>query len=242
MSIIRFFRLHVATVLVMLAASNTYAASVVVKQTVDLNNCTTPINICTTTDAAFAGLYFLPAPIRLLQGDSVVVEVTFLPGQRLSLASDGGFSMFTGWLKQDTNLSPPNSSWYTLTDVTYSLSEPIGNLSIPFSTVDQTSGSAAIGPFYQNTLSAGETISFTGYRTSFDIAYLLNGSSYYDATWMSFNADHLAITAVPEPSSSTLLLTGAFILILTTWIRACKGRPEVHSRTAGSLKKHPSSA
>lgn len=163
----------------------------------------------------------LPQSILIAEGDSIELDVSFAPGQWLQLGNPldrPRFSRFTGWLQQDSQLSPLNSSYYTVSNIAYSLKNPIGTLAASFPSTTQSSGFAAIGPLFDALLAPGETVSFSGYKTSFQVDSLLNGSSYYDGVWISFNAyqsDLLYLPAVPEPAGYVLLPLGLLALALT---------------------------
>lgn len=159
----------------------------------------------------------LSQSILISEGDSVELDVSFAPGQWLQLGNPidrPQFSRFTGWLQQDSFLSPVNSSYYTVSEITYSLKNLIGTVAAAFPSTTQSSGFAAIGPFFDAHLARGETVMFSGYKTSFHVDSLLNGSSYYDGVWISFNAyqSDLLYLPVPEPAGYALLSLGLVAL------------------------------
>lgn len=192
--------------------STSSAASISVGQTVDLSTCTASWATCVDSDTRMRRFYVLPDPVQISVGDTVSIDIEFAHGQRLVLEDNGGFDFFTAWLKQDLVLSPPNTSSYTVAVTSYVLKDLDGTLSVPFALEDHSSSAVQIGPGYMDVMQSGDKVSFSGYRATFDVVELMNGSSYYDSIWVEFFADRVSVSAVPENGTLALMLVGFSIL------------------------------
>jgi PEP-CTERM motif len=184
-----------------LAVGAAQAAVVVVDTTVELAG-----------ESPWHSIVYLPQSVLVSQGDTVDMTVRFAPGQALQIHSNGGYENLTGWLLQDYVKTTIGTSAFTIDSISYSLLGLTGKVSAPFILDSQTDGVAHIGPAFRgyDFIAAGDTISFTGYHTSFHVAALQgdNGSSYYFGPWVEFIADEIAVIAVPEPSAWALLVAG----------------------------------
>jgi hypothetical protein len=196
---------------------------------------TVQVNVSADLTDYFAGSNWISVvtpladPVLVHQGDHVDLRVSFLPGQALQLTGIGkGSSRFTGWLLQDNQLSPLNSSIFAIDNFSYSLTGLQGRLSGSFGAGPQTGGSSTLGPSFRGLLAAGDQVSFTGYQVSFDVTSLQNQSSYYSAAWSYFSAPGLDIVQVPVPETNTAALLGAGLLLMS--LAALRTRAERPTR------------
>lgn len=153
-------------------------------------------------------------PISIAVGDTVDLTVEFTPGKRVRMFDDDGVGLesFAGWLRLDTLGSGVGGN-FTISNATTTFLGLDGSLLAPLSLASQTTGSVHIGPLFSftNFIATGSSIGFTGYRTQFTVAALVEDPNFYDNLWFRAQADRVlveTIRAVPEPATIMLLGLG----------------------------------
>ena len=198
----------------LLTAKISVGAPITITTTVDLttanffNNPANPIGV--------AGTYALPSSLLVSVGDTVDMTVKFAPGQTLKIRSGGGDQFLAGWLIQDFNLSVPGTSNFTITNASLTFLDSAGAIVRTLTKAVESNGNAQLGPLFQGAyIPLNETLSFSAYRTSFTVN-ALQGVQYYAGPFVQFadlNGGLVTLTtAIPEPSTTILLLAGLTLL------------------------------
>jgi|GEM_PF-1335090 len=209
---LRLLRIRALGALLLAGAATSAGASVVhtIDTTVDLRvaeyfrNPATPF-------AVFAVYPFLQ-PLDMRVGDTVNMTVRFELGQSLSMRSNGGRQFFSGWLHPDFELSPPGESYFTIINSTLDLLDTAGNTVLGFTSASQSNGNAHIGPlFIGSYLPQGNAVSFSSYRTTYEVSALKGGQYYYEGVFLQFadlDGGLVTLTTAPVPVPATLALLG----------------------------------
>jgi hypothetical protein len=195
-----------------------------------------PISINVTHDLAGgdgSSTVLAGGPVTISAGDHVDLTVDFLEDQTLTIGN--GSEYFRGWLTARSN------SRFTISDVTFEFiggSGFAGHFPVQVSAV-HSGGNAHIGPSLFSFLSEGEEITFSGYRTTYNVQHLSHGPQEYHS--LSFYAAgsnvragtaSMGIVAVPEPMPIALMGIGLLAaLAAIAFRRRATESPDCFSRT-----------
>lgn len=183
-----------------------------------------------TTGPMIAWPYFaLDAPVQVSVGDVVEVNLRFAPGQSITMHSNGG----TQYAFADIFLSPnepANSSSFSVSNGTLTLLDA-GGQAVHASTVPQQSnGFSDIGlAVWWSDVPAGSSITFSGYRATFTVESLQDGTKNYSTAGVYFGSldgADVVINAAPVPEPGTW----AFMLLGLTGIGALRARAAAPKR------------
>ncbi len=165
--------------------------------------------------AVFTNYALFPDSILIRQGDTIDLTLNFAPGQSIHMSSTGGEQAFAMDIYQDNTRNTPNTSNFTLSDISFNLTGAQGSFPASVNMGSLTGGhtSLFINP-HGNFLAAGQTASFTGLHARYTVSQLQNGQSYYFGTTLYAYADRLEVHAapVPEPETWAMLLGGIGLL------------------------------
>ncbi len=185
------------------------AAPVVIDATFEL---TASDFITSSSDHSTSVLSIRPlaSALPIAVGDTVDMTVHFGAGQSLLIQSNGGTQYLTGWLSEDRTLSEPNTSYFTIANATLDLLDSNNHVVRSFSKSSEANGASHLGPAFQGGyLASGESLAFSGYRTTYTVTDLQGGQQYYSGAFLRFAAfDGASVTLVPEPSSLVLSVLG----------------------------------
>lgn len=161
-----------------------------------------------TGNSVLVGAYFNPSSL-IKVGDVVDLTFNFLAGQSLMVSSTGGSQRISPMLFQDSILSQPNTSNFSLTNASMELIGLSGSFPVSVDIPSQSSGSMQIGATFSGAfVGAGQSITFTGIHSRFDVAALQNNQSFYSRAVLNVSADGVAIAPVPEPETYAMVLAG----------------------------------
>ena len=174
-------------------ASPLQAATIVVDETIDI--------------AGYTGSdeFFPIDPVTIAVGDSVDLTVRF--SDDLSLHMGDGNEVFTAWLGLS---STGNAGGFMIANVQVQFLGFQGTGGAPdtLTLANQTAGSTFIGPMFDDFLSSGQSVEFTGYNATYDVTSLPAGgapNSYDDIFFRQLGDD---VSVVPEPSTFALTALG----------------------------------
>lgn len=104
--------------------------------------------------------------------------VNFLAGKRLDI--DAGFEPFNGWL-----FAGDNESAFQIINATFELLgfSGAGGAGAFYDLGDVSGGDAHIGPDISGLLNPGQSVSFSGYRVTYDILSIAQSPHTYDEIW-----------------------------------------------------------
>jgi len=183
-------------------SSHAAASTITLASTFDVTPCAVQVVRC---DVGLAG----PSPV-VATGDTVNWTISFANSQQLTLFDDnGGNEQIRAFFLAPTPI--PNSSIYTLSNISITPLNLVGSLSTPLTLSSYSSGQAHIGPNINATFVAtGTSISFTGLSVQYTIDSISTSPNQYASLFVGFNADRFAVqtVATPEPTSMLLLGTG----------------------------------
>jgi hypothetical protein len=185
------------------------AAQVTINHIVDLSGVVVQ-NSGFGDNVSVSDIYNFPASVQISSGDTVDMLISFASGQAVQMSDlgQGNSSSIYGWMTQDTNIDPPNTSNFTIANAYVDLMDAGGNVIRSVYVGTETGGAAHIGPGASGFLNVGESLLFYSYHTYFEVVSLENDPSHYSGPWLSIEADRLQITAVPEASTYALMLAG----------------------------------
>ncbi|QDU36948.1 PEP-CTERM motif protein [Maioricimonas rarisocia] len=159
----------------------------------------------------------LDTPVQVVSGDTVTINIDFLPGQVLTWESDGYFSpflMLEGYPGPIT--VPSQDGTFSWSNLTASLSGLTQGTQFPASQFDDgSSGFVHLGP---GLLLGNDSVTrtFTGATVTFDATWT-DGDPFreyatvgfmFPATLFDGHVSFTEATPVPEPSSLALLCIG----------------------------------
>ncbi len=177
----------------------TQANAVIIDTTYDLSN-------------GLAGISMLDnGVVTIANNDHVELNVSFANNQALTIG-DGGES-FIGWLGVAGNTNTP----YLINNATIEFLgfSGVGGASSLHNTGTKSDGKFHVGTEISDFLTAGQSVTFSGYRVTFDVVTVGNGLGIYDTLWFEAKGGNLAVSSVPEPSTLVLLLLGlAFVFFM----------------------------
>ena len=202
---IRAVRIVAACTAILLATAGSARGAVVTADaTIDLNSAITG-NLWTQT------VHVLDSVVQVANGDTVVINIDFLPGQVLTWASNGLFIpwlILEGWPGPITDVSQAGA--FSLTNLTATLTGLTQGTQFPASQlIDQSSAAIHLGP--QTMGNDNVTRSFTGATVSFDATFV-DGDPFRRYGTLGivrlFNGDVSVSQASPVPEPSSLALLG----------------------------------
>jgi hypothetical protein len=147
---------------------------------------------------------FAPITTRTINsGDSVDMTVNFQAGQALRIGD--GDEFFTAWFD-----GVGGAGNFTIENIVVDFLgfTGTGGAASNLTLASQTSGSVHLGAFFQNFLSAGQAIQFTGYRARYDVTALDVDPNTYSNIWFINGSNDLSVVAVSVPEPGTLALLG----------------------------------
>ena len=152
----------------------------------------------------------------IASGDSVDMTVNFAPGKALRIGD--GNEQFHAWL---TGIG--SSSAFTIQNIVVEFLgfTGTGGAASSLASASETNGTAHIGPFFNNFLSAGQAIQFTGFRARYDVAGLDVDPNTYSSIWLLETGLDVSVVDVPVPVAPTLALFGLGVVGLG-WSRRRK--------------------
>lgn len=165
------------------------------------------------TSALAVGNVFTPS-VAIQVGDIVDLTLNFLPGQAVHITSTGGNQVFAPAILQDDSLSSLNGSIFSIDNASLELIGLRGTFPSVVTTPTQSSGYSIIGAtFGTNYINAGQSFSFTGIHTTFQVTALNENLRYYNNAFLYVAGDGVAVTtAVPEPETYVMLAAGLGLL------------------------------
>lgn len=159
-------------------------------------------------------IYDFPPSVQIGSGDAVDMTIGFASGQsmRMSDLGQANGSLMTAWLAQDSSIDPVNTSIFSIANAYIDLLDAGGNVIRSVQVGSDSSGESHLGPEVDNILNAGESLLFSGYHAYFEVVSLQNDPSHYSGPWLYMRADQLQISAVPEATTSAMMLAGLGLL------------------------------
>lgn len=200
-----------------LGISMLFAAGSVLADIITLNQ---TINLPPPEDfyhgrAVFTDYALFPDSLIIRQGDTIDLTLNFTPGQSIHMSSTGGEQAFAMDIYQDNTRNTPNTSNFTLSNISFNLIGAQGSFPASVNMASLTAGHASlfINP-HGNFLAAGQEVTFTGMHARYTVSQLQNGQSYYFGTSLYAYADRLEVHAAPVPEAETwaMLLGGLGLL------------------------------
>lgn len=173
------------------------ANAVVIETTYDLSNGMSYIDLLDN------------GPVSIQNGEYVDLTVNFTDSMALTIA-DGG-ELFAGWLAAGDNNSSFDIQNATIEFLGFS---ETGGASSVYDIGVQSGQYAHLGPIMYDFLTTGQSITFTGYRVTYDVIDIATSPHDYDSLWFYTGGDMLSIgpaeptAGVPEPTSLALLGLG----------------------------------
>ncbi len=165
--------------------------------------------------AVFTNYALFPDSLIIRQGDTIDLTLNFAPGQSIRMGSTGGEQAFAMDIYQDNNRNTPNTSNFTLSDISFNLIGAQGSFPASVNMASLAGGhtSLFINP-HGHFLAAGQEATFTGMHARYTVSQLQNGQSYYFGTSLYAYADRLEVHAAPVPEAETwaMLLGGLGLL------------------------------
>lgn len=174
---------------------NVQASAVIINTTYDLNN-------------GFGGITPLDnGQVTIASNDHVELNVTFTSGRMLTIGD--GAEWFSGWLA-----STDNNSSFTIDNASIEFTgfSGTGGASSLYNLGSVSSGVAHIGPYLSDFLSFGQSVSFTGYKVTYDVLSIAQDPHDYGSLWFIAEGDNRSISPIPEPETYAMLLAGLGLL------------------------------
>lgn len=145
-------------------------------------------------------------PVSIANGDHVVYNVDFAGNQALNIA-DGNESLNT-WL-----MSGDNNSSFTINNVSLDLLGFVGagGAASSYFSATQSGGMAHLGPVWNNFLTVGQSVSFSGFEVEYDVQSIAVSPHRYSNPWLFYSGDQVTVgiaNDVPEPMSIALIGIG----------------------------------
>ncbi|SFE27316.1 PEP-CTERM sorting domain-containing protein [Nitrosomonas sp. Nm166] len=181
----------------LLFATQASSSAVIINTTYDLIreglNATEPFNNGTATIA---------------NGDHVELNVSF--ANNASLTMGDGNEVFRGWLS-----AGDNDSSFTINNATIEFTgfSGTGGASSLYHLGTQSHGLAHLGPQLIDFLTTDQSVTFTGYKVTYDVQSIAKSPHDYGELWFFASGRNLSISPIPEPSSAILLLVGLMVII-----------------------------
>ncbi len=153
-------------------------------------------------------------PVSIANGDQVDLTVTFTNNQALTM-SNGNESLY-GWL-----YAADNNSSFSINNTVFEFLgfSSVGGAQSTYNVGPQNSGQAHLGPNLANFLNPGQSITFTGYRVTYDVVSIAQSPHDYGSLWFGARGDDVSFgpaapAPVPAPSMFFLGFLGLGILSL----------------------------
>ncbi|WP_338847222.1 hypothetical protein V8J88_00695 [Massilia sp. W12] len=154
---------------------------------------------------------------RVQVGDVVEMTYTFKPGQAINLRAGNSEQILWLGAEQDASRSKPNTSNFTIANLSFDLLGLRGNFQSPPAGAIHASGSSHIGSYFSgNFITPGQSVSFTGLRARFSVQELQDNAHYYNAPFflLASLGGSVSVQAVPEAHTYAMLLGGFAVLAL----------------------------
>lgn len=147
--------------------------------------------------------------VSISNGEFVDLTVNFTDNMALTIGD--GSEYFSGWL-----YAGDNNSGFTIDNATIEFLgfSGTGGASSTYNLGLQNSGVAHIGPYMSDFLTAGQSVTFTGYRVTYDVVDIAVSPHDYGSIWFNAGSDIYSVgvaeqtAGVPEPTSLALLGLG----------------------------------
>lgn len=144
--------------------------------------------------------------VSIANGDHVELSVTFRNG--LALTIGDGAEFFGGWLSANDNNSSFTINNASIEFLGFSQSGGAASL---YSIGTHSSGLAHLGPLLNDFLTAGQSVTFSGYRAIYDVQSIAQSPHDYSDVWVNRGGTNVNVgpaAVVPEPASLALFGIG----------------------------------
>lgn len=145
------------------------------------------------------------SPVTIANGDTVTLNVTFANNKALTVYDSGSSESVFLWLTGNDN-----NSIFTINniDLQFQGFSSTGGAGSHYTKPTESSGQAHIGATFFDFLTAGQSVTFSGYSLSFTVGNIQKSPYTYNGVWIITGGRNTVGDAQQLPEPATLALTG----------------------------------